>query len=83
MKKAVGYTGGIVFDSSKPDGTPRKLVDVGRIMALGWKPEIGLEEGIRNAYAWFLAHVDAAESQARDGLSEWGYLELIGMPINR
>ncbi len=65
VKKAVGYTGEIVFDSSKPDGTPRKLVDVGRITALGWKPEIGLEEGIRNAYEWFLAHVDAAESQVR------------------
>lgn len=65
VKKAVGYTGDIVFDASKPDGTPRKLVDVGRILALGWQPEIGLEEGIRNAYEWFLAQVDAAGSQVR------------------
>jgi len=65
VKSAVGYTGEIVFDSSKPDGTPRKLVDVGRITALGWRPRIGLEEGIRNAYEWFLVHVDAAESQVR------------------
>ncbi|MBI5041293.1 MAG: GDP-L-fucose synthase [Gammaproteobacteria bacterium] len=65
VKKAVGYTGDIVFDTSKPDGTPRKLVDVGRIMALGWKPEIDLEEGIRNVYEWFLAHVNMVESQVR------------------
>ena len=65
VKSAVGYTGEIVFDSSKPDGTPRKLVDVERITALGWRPRIGLEEGIRNAYEWFLVHVDAAESQVR------------------
>jgi GDP-L-fucose synthase len=65
VKSAVDYTGEIVFDSSKPDGTPRKLVDVGRITALGWRPRIGLEEGIRNAYEWFLAHVDAVESQVR------------------
>lgn len=65
VKKVVGYTGDIVFDASKPDGTPRKLVDVERITALGWRPEIGLEEGIRNAYEWFLAHVDAAGSQVR------------------
>jgi GDP-L-fucose synthase len=65
VKQAVGYAGEIVYDSSKPDGTPRKLVDTGRIMALGWKPRIGLEEGIRDAYAWFLEHVEAAPGQMR------------------
>ncbi|MCW9057750.1 MAG: GDP-L-fucose synthase [Gammaproteobacteria bacterium] len=59
VKQAVGYEGEIVYDSSKPDGTPRKLVDTGRITSLGWKPRIGLEEGIRDAYAWFLEHVEA------------------------
>jgi nucleoside-diphosphate-sugar epimerase len=50
----VGYDGEIVFDTSKPDGTPRKLVDVGRLTALGWKAEIPLREGITSTYAWFL-----------------------------
>ena len=45
-----------MFDTSKPDGTPRKLLDVGRINALGWKPSIELREGIESTYAWFLEH---------------------------
>ena len=51
----VGYTGDLVPDISKPDGTPRKLVDVTRLNALGWRPRIGLEEGLRKTYADFLA----------------------------
>jgi GDP-L-fucose synthase len=54
-----GYNGQIAFDSSKPDGTPRKLLDVSRITALGWQPRIGLREGIRQTYRWFLANPDA------------------------
>jgi len=50
----VGYKGKIVFDSSKPDGTPRKLLDVQRMESLGWKAEIDLEDGIRQTYAWML-----------------------------
>lgn len=65
VKKVVGYAGEIVFDIAKPDGTPRKLVDVGRITALGWHPEIGLEEGVANAYQWFLKNVNAAQGQVR------------------
>ena len=57
VRTAVGYTGRIVFDRMKPDGTPRKLLDVGRISALGWRPAIGLEEGIRATYAWYVANV--------------------------
>jgi GDP-L-fucose synthase len=52
----VGFTGTIAHDLSKPDGTPRKLMDAGRLRALGWTPSIGLEEGIAGVYAWFLAH---------------------------
>jgi GDP-L-fucose synthase len=50
----VGYRGEIVYDSSKPDGTPRKLVDVSRINGLGWHASIELEEGIRSTYQWYL-----------------------------
>jgi GDP-L-fucose synthase len=50
----LGYEGELVFDASKPDGTPRKLMNVGRLLSLGWKPRIGLQDGIRDAYEWFL-----------------------------
>jgi len=54
----VGYTGRIAFDPTKPDGTPRKLLDVTRINALGWTAGIGLREGLGATYEWFLAHGD-------------------------
>ena len=50
IKKIVGYEGNLVWDTSKPDGTPRKLMDVTKINNLGWKAEIGLEEGITKVY---------------------------------
>jgi len=53
IKKIVDYSGKIIWDTSKPDGTPRKLLDVGRINALGWRYEINLETGIRTTYEWF------------------------------
>ncbi len=53
VKKTVGFTGEIVWDATKPDGTPRKLQDMTRMHALGWKHKIGLEEGIKSAYEWF------------------------------
>lgn len=56
IAQVVGFTGHIEFDPSMPDGTPRKLMDVSRIRALGWKPRLALPEGIRSAYAWYLAH---------------------------
>lgn len=57
IKNVVGYQGDITFDTTKPDGTPRKLVDVSKIHALGWKASISLEEGLQKAYQWFLDHV--------------------------
>ncbi len=55
MGKVVGYQGRITFDTSKPDGTPRKLLDVSRLHATGWRGRITLEEGIRRTYEWYLA----------------------------
>jgi GDP-L-fucose synthase len=52
--KTVGYQGEITFDTSKPDGTPRKLVDSSRLNALGWKSQVGLEAGLNAAYRDFL-----------------------------
>ena len=52
----VGFKGMLAFDPSKPDGTPRKLLDVARLKALGWTPKIGLKEGIAATYRWFLAN---------------------------
>lgn len=56
----VGFTGRLEFDPSKPDGTPRKLLDVSRILALGWRPRIGLDEGLRDTYAWYRKHASPA-----------------------
>lgn len=57
--KVVGFAGEIVWDSSKPDGTPRKLMDSSRLFGLGWKPQVDLETGIGRAYRDFLAHCKA------------------------
>ncbi len=54
IAKVVGFRGEIIFDASKPDGTPRKLLDVSRLRRLGWHHEIGLEQGLVNTYRWFL-----------------------------
>jgi len=54
----VGYKGGIVFDSSKPDGTPRKLQDVSRMSSLGWHAKTSLREGLEKTYTWFLENRD-------------------------
>jgi GDP-L-fucose synthase len=61
VSEVVGYRGELVFDRSKPDGTPRKLQDVSRMEALGWQAGTGLREGIVRTYQWFLQHVVANE----------------------
>jgi GDP-L-fucose synthase len=53
VKDIVGFGGELVFDTTKPDGTPRKLADASRIHALGWRHRIELKEGIEEAYRWF------------------------------
>jgi GDP-L-fucose synthase len=55
IKRLVGFSGEIRFDASKPDGTPRKLLDVSKMTSLGWKPRISLDEGLRMLYEWYTA----------------------------
>ena len=57
VARTVGFTGRIVYDTSRPDGTPRKLLDVRKVHTLGWRAQVGLEEGLGRAYRDFLAHV--------------------------
>jgi GDP-L-fucose synthase len=59
VKDVVGLEGKLVFDSSKPDGTKRKLLDVSRAKALGWEAKVSLREGIEKTYRWFLEHQDS------------------------
>jgi GDP-L-fucose synthase len=54
IKDIVGFKGGIQYDRSKPDGTPRKLLDVSKLQALGWQPKISLKQGIERTYAWYV-----------------------------
>ncbi|EPS71966.1 hypothetical protein M569_02791, partial [Genlisea aurea] len=57
VKETVGYGGEIVWDRSKPDGTPRKLMDSSKLEGLGWSPKVSLEEGLRETYRWYLENV--------------------------
>ncbi|TXM97579.1 GDP-L-fucose synthase [Methylobacterium sp. WL64] len=54
LARVIGYAGRLEFDATKPDGTPRKLMDVSRLRAMGWQPEIDLERGLQQTYGWFL-----------------------------
>lgn len=60
VARETGFSGQLVFDASKPDGTPRKLMDSSRLSALGWSPKISLEQGIRDTIAWYRASRDTA-----------------------
>ena len=59
IANVVGYKGRIEFDASKPDGTPRKLLDVSKLKELGWTPTVPLEEGLKRAYEWFVQSLSA------------------------
>ena len=58
VSEIVGYEGKILWDESKPNGTPRKLLDNSKILNLGWKPEISLQEGINKTYSWFIDNLE-------------------------
>lgn len=58
VREIVGFKGEICYDSSKPDGTPRKLLDVNKLKQTGWEPKIGMKQGLESTYEWFLAHED-------------------------
>ena len=58
--RVTGFQGEIVYDSARPDGTPRKLLDISKLLALGWKPSIALEDGIRQTWQWYREHAVAA-----------------------
>tara|TARA_X000000368_G_scaffold373458_1_gene324481 strand:- start:8307 stop:9269 length:963 start_codon:yes stop_codon:yes gene_type:complete len=62
LAKVIDYKGDIRFDGDKPDGTPRKVMDISRISSLGWKPKYKLKEGLDNAYKWFIDHQDSYRS---------------------
>ena len=59
IQQTIEHKGDIVWDSSKPDGTPRKLMDVSKMHSLGWKHQIELQEGIEKTYQWFLKNIDS------------------------
>ncbi len=61
IQKITGHQGEIIWDSSKPDGTPRKLMDISKMHELGWKHKVDLEEGISKTYDWFLENVNAVK----------------------
>ena len=58
LARVIGFSGRLVFDTGKPDGTPRKLLDVSRLKVLGWQAKISLDEGLRDTYAWFVDNQD-------------------------
>ena len=60
LAQVTGFSGKITYDRSRPDGTPRKLLDVSRLAAMGWRSKIGLEKGIETTYKWFLENVQSA-----------------------
>jgi GDP-L-fucose synthase len=63
VAETVGYRGRIVFDPTKPDGTPLKRLDVSRLFEAGWKPRISLRDGVQQTYAWFREHVAGSAGQ--------------------
>jgi GDP-L-fucose synthase len=67
IQEVVGHKGEIVWDTSKPDGTPKKLMDNSKIMELGWKPEMNLRNGIEATYNWFLSNIEGYKKVVING----------------
>jgi GDP-L-fucose synthase len=65
MQEIIHPEASLVFDHSKPDGTPRKMLDVARLNQLGWRSRTGLREGLESTYEWFVENYDAAIARAR------------------
>ncbi len=63
IQKIVGHTGNIIWDESKPDGTPRKLMDISKMHTIGWKHKVNLEEGIQKTYQWFLENIETLKEK--------------------
>lgn len=70
IRDVVGYEGALTQDLSKPDGHPRKLMDVSRLFATGWRPKVGLEEGLRRTYRWFLENAAPPVPQSATATGE-------------
>jgi len=62
IQKIVGHSGEIIWDETKPNGTPRKLLDVSKLKELGWEHKINLEEGIEKTYKWFLENLNSLKT---------------------
>ena len=62
LADVIGFDGEVVYDSTKPDGTPRKLMDVSRLKAMGWQAKTSLKEGLSSTYTWFLNNQDRFRS---------------------
>ena len=65
VARVTGFSGELLFDASKPDGAPRKLLDISRLRAVGWQASIPLEQGIADTYRWFLEHRDSLRTEPR------------------
>jgi GDP-L-fucose synthase len=59
MKRVVGFKGELKFDASKPDGAPRKLIDVSRLISMGWRYSVDLEDGLKKTYTWYLKNEES------------------------
>ena len=64
IRNATGFGGRLVFDSTKPDGVSRKLLDISKLTALGWRPKIELSSGLAGVYQWYLSHGDVQGDRA-------------------
>jgi GDP-L-fucose synthase len=81
VKRVVGFRGPVAWDSTKPDGTPRKLLDISRLQGMGWKPRIALEAGIRSAYQDYLSRYECEGARGKERRARGEGLEARGKEI--